>query len=722
MLYYKVVKSVEFYRYRFLKTQMIKLTANHFYSKIRHILTIPAPIFTYVFPFFLIYLFTLHPTVSVGDSGELITAAYTLGIAHPPGYPLWTILGKIFTVIIPFGNIAYRVNLMSAFFGACTCAIFYFIIKKIVIVDENNEKKLSKARALSAIILCFSSTLLSQSIISEVYTLNAFFVVLIIYLLLTTYHLPLIAFVYGLSLANHYIMFLFGPIFAFYLIWKNPKVFNLKTALTLLLYFVPGLFLYLYLPIRSSVNPPIDWGNPENIRNFITHIGRFQYKGLELAAKVGFTTKLLFIRNFFSQLIQNFGLFAVLSIFGLISLIKKDIKFALLTVLIFLANTLGLIILLNFKFTPQDIDAFTPYYIPAWIMVSLWAGYGIGGLAKFKYILVLFFLILGFHLFLQLRAKHNRYNFVAYDYPVNMLKTVERNSVLYLHEEVDETIFTLSYLKNVLKKRRDITIIDSYNNIFLSKSVPEKSKIYYSAVNTAKLNRTLFLNGLLWVEQKKINPSIWDFYVIRELPKKYEYREQEVVARYSYFYGKFLIENGRKENGITELKKSLKAGYELIWLHNNVGDILRQQKDFNDAFGALSRTISLDSTYSPAYYNMGLLYLAKEAWGGEEKAIEYFKKAHQYDKTDSDSFFQLSKIYQRKGYENFVNGKIDDAITEYKKAIEYTPSSADIYYNIGVIYSQSQNNKEAKEYFQKYIQLKPGGPNAATVKLWLKNH
>jgi tetratricopeptide (TPR) repeat protein len=313
----------------------------------------------------------------------------------------------------------------------------------------------------------------------------------------------------------------------------------------------------------------------------------------------------------------------------------------------------------------------------------------------------------------------NRYNFVAYDYPVNMLKTVERNSVLYLHEEVDETIFTLSYLKNVLKKRQDVEIIDSYNNIFLSKNVPEKSKKYYSAVNTAKIKKSLYLNGLLWTEQKKSDKLIWDFYVIRELPKKYEYREQEVIARYSYFYGKFLIDSGNIKDGIFVLKKSLKVGPELIWLHNNVGDILRQQKDFDNAFRSLSDAISLDSSYSPAYYNMGLLYLEKK---DDNNAIEYFKKAYQYDKTDSDSLFQLSKIYQRKGYENFVDGKIDDAITEYKKAIEYTPSSADIYYNIGVIYTQSQNNKEAKEYFQKYIQLKPGGPNAATVKLWFKNH
>ncbi|PIU82911.1 MAG: hypothetical protein COS68_06885 [Elusimicrobia bacterium CG06_land_8_20_14_3_00_38_11] len=116
---------------------------------------------------------------------------------------------------------------------------------------------------------------------------------------------------------------------------------------------------------------------------------------------------------------------------------------------------------------------------------------------------------------------------------------------------------------------------------------------------------------------------------------------------------------------------------------------------------------------------MGLLYLEEKK---EDDAIEYFKKAHQYDKTDPDSLSQLSKIYQRKGYKNFVEGKIDGAITEYKKAIEYTPAAADIYYNIGVIYSQLQNNKEAKEYFQKYIQLNPGGSNAETIKKWLNTN
>jgi len=126
---------------------------------------------------FLLYLLSSYPTIAVGDCGELITAAYTLGIPHPPGYPLWTIIGKIFTIIIPFGNIAYRLNLMSAFFGAATCSMLFLLIKKI---SSNWIYSF-----LIALCMAFSNTFWAQSIQVKggIYTLNTFFIVLIIYLI-----------------------------------------------------------------------------------------------------------------------------------------------------------------------------------------------------------------------------------------------------------------------------------------------------------------------------------------------------------------------------------------------------------------------------------------------------------------------------------------------------------------------------------------------------------
>ncbi len=81
---------------------------------------------------FAVYLRTLCPSVYVGDSGELIAAAYTLGIPHPPGYPIYCLVGKLFSYI-PVGSIAYRLNIMSAFFASATCAMLYLIIYSVII-------------------------------------------------------------------------------------------------------------------------------------------------------------------------------------------------------------------------------------------------------------------------------------------------------------------------------------------------------------------------------------------------------------------------------------------------------------------------------------------------------------------------------------------------------------------------------------------------------------
>src|SRR5581483_1437856 len=72
------------------------------------------------------YLATLAPTVTGEDSGELVPAAWTLGIPHPPGYPLWTVIAHLFTYV-PIGDAAFRVNLCSAVLGSAACALLVFI-------------------------------------------------------------------------------------------------------------------------------------------------------------------------------------------------------------------------------------------------------------------------------------------------------------------------------------------------------------------------------------------------------------------------------------------------------------------------------------------------------------------------------------------------------------------------------------------------------------------
>ena len=107
----------------------------------------------FLFPFF-VYLDTLAPSITWrhdgADGGDLIAAAYTLGIPHPTGYPLYVLLARLFT-FLPWGDIAYRVNLMSAFFAAATIPLGYLASSILLAptVEMGEWPALSKAEGWS---------------------------------------------------------------------------------------------------------------------------------------------------------------------------------------------------------------------------------------------------------------------------------------------------------------------------------------------------------------------------------------------------------------------------------------------------------------------------------------------------------------------------------------------------------------------------------------------
>jgi hypothetical protein len=123
-----------------------------------------------------LYWRTLAPSVATifDDSLEFQVVCPTLGIAHPTGYPLYTLLGKFFT-LIPIGDAAYRVNLMSAFFAALTVVVIYLIVR--ILTDG------SLAALFASLAIAVSPVFWSQAVIAEVYSLNAFFTALVVYLL-----------------------------------------------------------------------------------------------------------------------------------------------------------------------------------------------------------------------------------------------------------------------------------------------------------------------------------------------------------------------------------------------------------------------------------------------------------------------------------------------------------------------------------------------------------
>ncbi|XP_030786408.1 transmembrane protein 260 isoform X2 [Rhinopithecus roxellana] len=86
-----------------------------------------------------VFTLTLPPSVPGGDSGELITAAHELGVAHPPGYPLFTLVAKLAITLFPFGSIAYRVNLLCGLFGAVAASLLFFTVFSSQVTNMRTE-------------------------------------------------------------------------------------------------------------------------------------------------------------------------------------------------------------------------------------------------------------------------------------------------------------------------------------------------------------------------------------------------------------------------------------------------------------------------------------------------------------------------------------------------------------------------------------------------------
>jgi len=205
-----------------------------------------------------IYFLTLAPTVQGFDSAELSVGAYSLGFVHPTGYPLYLLIGHLFSGI-PIGDVGFRLNLMSALFGGLTVMGLFTLL----LYQTRNWLASLAATALFAL----SPLFWSQAIRAEVYTLHTAIVTSALLACLladqkkkTTYTLICYCLL-GLGIGNHLtIIFLWASILL------NTLWLEAGERKTHLLAAISGIIiaflLYLYFPWRSAANPQIDYIRP----------------------------------------------------------------------------------------------------------------------------------------------------------------------------------------------------------------------------------------------------------------------------------------------------------------------------------------------------------------------------------------------------------------------------------------------------------------------------
>jgi tetratricopeptide (TPR) repeat protein len=461
------------------------------------------------------YAWTLAPTVVFVDSGELIVAAKSLGVAHPPGFPLYVLLAHLATSI-PLGNVAARVNFASALFASLAIAVLFMLaieafqakdapytVRKQKAVRAKKKENLATRHeadipslksgiyellpaAICALLFAFSRTLWSFATVAEVYTLNTLLIVLVFYLLFrwrnqfaagsklnntslnSTGLLLAAAFLFGLALGVHHVSVVVTlPALVVLLYrtagWTFFKSKNLiYTALVLILGFV---LVYAYLPLAASRSPVMNWGDPRTVEHFWWHITGRQYQVF-----IAFSAQRIAEQasQFGKLLAHEFGpvwfpASLSLAAMGLVEMFRYDrttFWFAALVI------TCDLGYALNYEIA-EDKGA---YYLPAFIALALTVGFGARfllrtlagawpqrhvGLAA-AVVLIALVPIASFAANFPFTNRHNF--FLARDYINNIESTIAPGGMLLTSDW--QVYSPLLYLREIEQQRRDVVAID----------------------------------------------------------------------------------------------------------------------------------------------------------------------------------------------------------------------------------------------------------------------
>ncbi len=321
-----------------------------------------------------LYWLTMSPTVAAlfDDSLEFQLVTYQLGIAHPTGYPLYTLLGWLFTRL-PIGDVAYRVNLMSAVFGALTVALVYLVGLEMASDGERRTWPAVAAALIGAAALTVSPVFWSQATLAEVYTLNAAFVAGILLLLARgikqAKDLMVLAFLFGLSLTHHRTTALLLPAVAFYL-WRAVRTGSIKPAPAgklagkLAVALLAPLALYLYLPLRGQIGS-LDGTYTNTLAGFWQQVTAGGYGAFIFANPFGTERGADFYFTLFLQQFGWVGLGAGLA--GFWALRRHDRHDMQIVTGIAFASYLAF----NLFYRVADIQVF---FIPIFLIWALWIG------------------------------------------------------------------------------------------------------------------------------------------------------------------------------------------------------------------------------------------------------------------------------------------------------------------------------------------------------------
>lgn len=691
---------------------------------------------------------TVCPTVYIGDNGELITVAYVLGISHPPGYALFSIIGKFSLILLPLGDIAFRANVVNSVLAASAMIILYKIFLLMARKKDSalNPIVYSIAGVCSALVFAFSKTFWSQVIVAEVYVINIFILLLMIYILLlwdrkygdddlennknnlqgfsdlsSGAYFYLLMFVAGLGMMNHYTIIFFAPVFLIYIIFINKKLFrtiNENKIILGIIIFLLSLTIYIYMPIRAFADPILNWGDPDTLIKIKKHLLRDQYGPI---SKYPRSLLLFWEQNYeyMKYFISQFTPFLVpFVILGAWFSYKKNKKAFWFLLSMFLMGSIILVFVLNFKLDFKELYMANIFFIPSYIIAALWLGFGLLFIfekLKINWKISLCSLLLTLfplNAYYKENDKHDTY--FAYDYGMNMLNTMPEHSVLFTSG--DNPMFLLAYLTIAHKERPDVKIYDDFGCIFENiygedflflnqrehdLRIYEKQKALIEKINIPVYYT---LGSYLQKMPGVISDTAGLLYIIKK------YAKEPIPIPPSVVWKKYKIGNIDNPDIIAEdyLGREISARYYFA-----KGEYFRLLDRKEDAMKEYNKAGEISEAVEWVKNNLAAL-LTKVGWVDE--ALKEYRRIIEINPRNAIAHNNL-------GVTLLGQGKAEEAMQEFKTAIEIEEGYADAHNNLGNVYykkgmlSPSVPAKQAfinsaKSEFEKALQSNPNHSDA----------
>jgi tetratricopeptide (TPR) repeat protein len=645
--------------------------------------------------FLSLYIYSLPPHLApYRDSGEMACVTSTLGVAHPPGYPLYTLAGHIFSHF-PLGSKTFRINLFSALMGAlCLVLVFNFL-----------QKSFSISSALIAVMfLGLSFPFWELSLVSEMYSMGAFLMVLILLSALLYKKTELTFFLWGLTLGVRMDLLLLFPLLV-YIFWKE---WNWKLIRNCSLCFLLGTSIFIYLLIRSKQDPLLDWANPDNLLAVLFSAMRKNYSGtldlLSLSYKKGenFTANLLLYGK---HLVSSFGWWGLAAILGGASsyFVKDRKSFYFLIVLFFVMGPL-FIFLGNLPPNPHAVAIVEASYLFPDIILVFFIGAGLNYIFRLKNKLIFIVLsisLLAFNSVYAYKKCTKRSHWYVNDYQTNVSRSLPPRSRAVFQKDVQ--LFSFWEYQLLQKKRQDLLFLsgglsaspwywDMLQRWPHGKTVPINFKEvdgwlfaatsldgrgFYSGFDTEwKLKSPLTIKPHGWVVKIATHINSSNFLIQQQLRYLSVFR-----GRYKYgdtpdFFSTDLIGDAARafhQEGFYRYNNKLGGG---AWF--------------------IAKSESLDPTFPRPNSDLGYFSLIN---GDFEKGIlEYEKAIYKLE-----ALLKLTKVYRSlpetvSGYKLDTSnaylhlgvcqerlGRINEAREAYEKAILTLPS-AQGHYNMAVTY------------------------------------